>query len=44
MGKSQVRRLRQMSLNFKKQNSIFYYRLSYACSQIAQSIRSENKN
>ena len=43
MGKSQVRKLRQMSTDFKKRSPKQYFKLSQQCSKIANAVRAETK-
>ena len=43
MGKSQARKLRQMSTDFKKRSPKQYFKLSQQCSSLANAVRAEIK-
>ena len=43
MGKSQAKKLRQMSTDFKKRSPKEYFRLSQQCSKLANAARAEIK-
>ena len=43
MGKSQAKKLRQMSIDFKKRSPKEYFRLSQKCSNLANAVRAEIK-